>query len=144
MTDIFSRITFGKKFSRLEGQLADKQKEVDYYKKVAQEAGQKRLLEVYQMTKLIEEKEIAEQEREKVIEELKTALNEVKTLQGFIPICASCKKIRDDTGYWNSIEKYIQEHSDATFSHGLCPECLEKIYGKEEWYNKFKNKDAGK
>ena len=52
--------------------------------------------------------------------------NEIKTLKGCIPICASCKKIRDDKGYWNQIESYIREHSEADFSHGLCPECAEK------------------
>jgi DNA-binding response OmpR family regulator len=60
--------------------------------------------------------------------DLQQALAEVKTLKGFLPICASCKKIRDDQGYWNQIEQYIQEHSDARFSHGLCPECLIKLY----------------
>jgi len=60
--------------------------------------------------------------------ELRQALSEVKTLSGFLPICASCKKIRDDNGYWNQIEAYISEHSDAEFSHGICPECAEKLY----------------
>jgi hypothetical protein len=142
MIQIFHRITLRKKLSQLEMQLTDKQKEVEYYKKIAQEAGHKRLLEVYQMTHLIEEKKFAEIQREKVIEELKTALEEVKTLQGFIPICASCKKIRDDTGYWNQIEQYIQEHSKAQFSHSICPECSDKLYGGEDWYVEFKKKRA--
>lgn len=60
--------------------------------------------------------------------DLREALAKVKTLSGFIPICASCKKIRDDQGYWSQIESYISEHSDAEFSHGLCPECLEKYF----------------
>ncbi|HOP62347.1 MAG TPA: hypothetical protein PK358_10510 [Spirochaetota bacterium] len=59
---------------------------------------------------------------------LEDALSEVKTLSGLLPICASCKKIRDDSGYWNQIEQYIQKHSGATFSHGLCPECAKKLY----------------
>ncbi|MFO7601408.1 MAG: hypothetical protein R6X27_16615 [Candidatus Desulfacyla sp.] len=67
-------------------------------------------------------------ERDRVIEELKQALSEVKTLRGFLPICANCKKIRDDRGYWNRIEAYIEEHSDAQFSHGICPECARKLY----------------
>lgn len=70
----------------------------------------------------------AEKEREKLIEDLKTALDEIKTLRGIIPICANCKKIRDDKGYWNQIESYIQRHSDAEFSHGICPECVKKLY----------------
>ena len=70
----------------------------------------------------------AEKEREKTIEELRTALEEVKTLQGLIPICAYCKKIRDDEGYWKQIEEYLQERSDFHFSHGICPECAKKLY----------------
>ncbi len=62
--------------------------------------------------------------------ELEQALSEVKLLSGFLPICASCKKIRDDKGYWNQIESYIQEHSEAEFSHSVCPECIQKLYPK--------------
>ncbi len=68
-----------------------------------------------------------EGEREKLILELQEALANIKTLSGLIPICASCKKIRDDKGYWNQLEKYIIEHSGAKFTHGLCPECAEKF-----------------
>jgi len=60
---------------------------------------------------------------------LRDALNQVKMLSGLIPICASCKKIRDDKGYWNQLENYIQEHSEAEFSHGFCPDCMKKLYG---------------
>ena len=60
---------------------------------------------------------------------LRDALNQIKTLSGLIPICASCKKIRDDKGYWNLLETYIQEHSEAEFSHGICPDCMKKLYG---------------
>ncbi len=67
-------------------------------------------------------------ERENLIAELQEALKNVKTLSGLIPICASCKKIRDDKGYWNQVEKYISEHSEARFSHGLCPSCVKKLY----------------
>lgn len=59
---------------------------------------------------------------------LQRALAEVKQLSGFLPICASCKKIRDDKGYWNQIESYISQHSEAEFSHGICPECAKKLY----------------
>lgn len=58
------------------------------------------------------------------------AMAKIKVLNGLIPICASCKKIRDDKGYWNQLEEYINEHSEATFSHGVCPDCAEKLYGK--------------
>lgn len=61
-------------------------------------------------------------------DDLHDALNKVKTLSGLLPICASCKKVRDDQGYWNQIEDYLKEHSDADFSHSICPECMEKLY----------------
>jgi PAS domain S-box-containing protein len=70
----------------------------------------------------------AEAERESFIKELEKALTEIKTLKGLIPICANCKKIRDDRGYWNQIEEYIQEHSEAKFSHGICQDCAKKLY----------------
>lgn len=76
----------------------------------------------------IEQRRRAEAERDKVIEKLEKALSEVKTLRGFIPICANCKNIRDDQGYWKQIESYIAEHSDAEFSHSICPECAKKLY----------------
>jgi len=67
-------------------------------------------------------------EQKRLIKELQQALASIKTLSGLIPICASCKKIRDDQGYWNQLEAYISEHSGAEFSHGICPECAIKIY----------------
>jgi PleD family two-component response regulator len=70
----------------------------------------------------------AEEERERLIVELQEALAEVKALSGLLPICTSCKKIRDDEGYWKQIERYIQERSEAQFSHGICPECAAKLY----------------
>ena len=69
-----------------------------------------------------------QQERDAIIDELREALAEVRRLEGLIPICAGCKQIRDDRGFWNSVESYISEHSDAEFSHGVCPECLERLY----------------
>jgi hypothetical protein len=74
------------------------------------------------------ERKRAEQEKEKVIVQLRRALAEVKKLSGLLPICASCKKIRDDKGYWQQIEAYIRDHSEAEFSHGICPECAKKLY----------------
>ena len=64
----------------------------------------------------------------RTIENLKVALSEVKQLSGLLPICASCKKIRDDKGYWNQIESYISHHTEAEFSHGICPDCAERLY----------------
>ena len=76
----------------------------------------------------IREKEKLQQEREHMIAQLQNALSKVKTLSGLIPICSHCKKIRDDQGYWNQLESYLHEHSDAKLSHGICPECLKTHY----------------
>jgi len=70
----------------------------------------------------------ADAEKQKLVSELEEALAKVKTLSGMLPICASCKKIRDDKGYWNELESYISEHSEALFSHAICPECGKKLY----------------
>lgn len=81
-----------------------------------------------------------EQEREKLISELKEALEKVRTLSGLLPICAKCKKIRDDKGYWSQLETYISHYTDANFSHGLCPECMDAMYGGQSWYERGKQK----
>jgi len=82
-------------------------------------------------------KEIAA--KKKLIEELEDAMAEIKTLKGIVPICSGCKKIRNDHGFWNHLEVFIEEHSQASFSHGLCPECEEKLYGNQRWYTRHKN-----
>ena len=69
------------------------------------------------------------EELEKTNAELKEALEKIKVLKGIIPICANCKKIRDDTGYWQQLEVYLKAHSDAQLSHGVCPECIKELYG---------------
>ena len=74
----------------------------------------------------------AEVERERLVAERERALREIKTLSGLLPICMSCKKIRDDKGYWNQIEIYIRSHTQAEFTHGLCPECAHKLYPEYE------------
>jgi hypothetical protein len=73
-------------------------------------------------------------EMQETIEELEDALKRVKLLSGFLPICSSCKKIRDDKGYWNQIESYIKSHSEAEFSHGICPDCAKKYYPDLDLY----------
>jgi CheY-like chemotaxis protein len=65
------------------------------------------------------------------IRQLEEAISQVKTLSGIVPICASCKKIRDDEGYWNQVEAYITAHSSAIFSHGICPDCVKVLYPDE-------------
>jgi two-component system cell cycle sensor histidine kinase/response regulator CckA len=76
----------------------------------------------------ITERRREEAERLKLIEELTDALAHAKTLRGLLPICAACKKIRDDHGYWQQLEVYFQEHEHIDFSHGICPECTERLY----------------
>jgi len=76
----------------------------------------------------ITQRKAEEQERLRLIQELTDALTQVKTLSGLLPICASCKKIRNDNGYWEAVETYISEHSDADFTHGICPECVQRLY----------------
>jgi hypothetical protein len=62
------------------------------------------------------------------VRQLREALGSIKTLSGLLPICSSCKKIRDNRGYWSEVEKYVTGHSDVTFSHGVCEECARKLY----------------
>jgi len=92
------------------------------------------LIGLHGLSRNITERKQAHEERERLIMELQHALSQVKTLKGLLPICASCKKIRNDEGYWEQIEVYIKEHSEADFTHGICPECAKKIYPK--YYNK--------
>jgi hypothetical protein len=91
----------------------------------------KELQKAHQEVKIeMENRKRAQIQKDKLIIELKDALKKVKTLSGMLPICASCKKIRDDKGYWNQIEGYIQSHSDAEFSHGICPDCAKKLFSE--------------
>ena len=76
----------------------------------------------------ITERKKADEQKERLLVDLREALAKIKTLSGFLPICASCKKIRDDEGYWHQIESYIRDHSEAEFSHGICPACARKLY----------------
>lgn len=76
----------------------------------------------------ITERRAMEEQRERTIAELQAALAEIKELRGFLPICSSCKKIRDDAGYWLQVEEYIEDRTDARFSHSICPECYLKLY----------------
>ena len=77
---------------------------------------------------MLQRRRSADADRENSIQELREALDKVKKLSGLLPICASCKKIRDDKGYWNQIESYLKTHSEAEFSHGICPDCATKLY----------------
>lgn len=80
----------------------------------------------------IEERKSAEAELEKTVKELTAALDNVQMLSGLLPICAWCKNIRNDQGYWQQLETYLSEHTEAEFSHGICPDCAKKIYAELE------------
>ena len=66
------------------------------------------------------------------VKELKQALAEVRTLKGIVPICANCKNVRDDQGYWNRVESYLNEHTEADFTHAVCPDCMKRLYPQFE------------
>jgi preprotein translocase subunit YajC len=74
---------------------------------------------------------LLEEKHSRLIAELRESLAKVRTLSGLLPICANCKKIRDDKGYWNQIETYIRDRSEAKFTHGICPECIQRLYPDE-------------
>ncbi len=80
--------------------------------------------------KLLTERREAAAAQKRLVAQLEEALAKVKTLSGLLPICSACKKIRDDQGYWNQVEGYIQEHTDARFTHSYCPECSRKYFEK--------------
>ena len=82
----------------------------------------------FELEKAVRELEKANEEKDRLIHELQKTMYEVKTLQGIIPICSNCKKIRDDSGYWEQVEKYVKDRSDAEFSHSICPECAKMLY----------------
>ena len=88
----------------------------------------------------IKKRKQSEKEKEELIQKLQKAMSEIKSLEGIVPICAHCKKIRDDKGYWNMLEEYIRENSGVRFSHGMCPDCSDEVYGKEDWYIEMKKK----
>jgi len=81
-----------------------------------------------QLREQIGEREKAEERLAALVVELQDALSKVKTLSGLLPICAACKKIRDDKGYWTQVDVYVREHSEADFTHSICPECAAKLY----------------
>lgn len=87
---------------------------------------------------ITEQKQI-ESEREELINELQAALSNIKVLRGLLPICANCKKIRNDEGYWQDVAVYIRDHSEADFTHGICPDCMEELY--PEFVHKRGDKD---
>jgi PAS domain S-box-containing protein len=113
--------TFERKYRRKDGSLLD----VWVSTRVISFGGRKAILV---LVRDLTERKRAEAERERIISELQEALSRIKTLRGLIPICANCKKIRDDKGYWQQVDSYVRKHSEAQFSHGLCPECIQILF----------------
>jgi hypothetical protein len=103
-------------------------KRLDRVEKAEQESRAKLEVAYIELQTEMKERLKVEAEREKLILELRTALAEIKKLHSLLPICASCKKIRDDQGYWNQLEVYLLKHEGIVFSHGICPECEKKLY----------------
>lgn len=87
-----------------------------------------RIRSVLKLKEEMDHRKAHEKELEKTVRELQQALDHVKTLNGMLPICSFCKKIRDDKGYWQQVEKYVSARSDVGFSHGICPDCLRSQY----------------
>lgn len=88
---------------------------------------------LYRVVRYSIERQRLETERERLIRELQEALSKVRQLSGLLPICASCKQIRDDKGYWTQVEVYMSEHTEIDFTHTVCPECTKKLY--PEYYD---------
>lgn len=86
---------------------------------------------IYGVARDVTRRKQAEEERERLLQELQTALAEVRTLREFLPMCSYCKRIRDDQDYWHSVESYISTHTNTQFSHGVCPSCYERIMKHE-------------
>lgn len=125
----FDRALSGESFTLVEeygDETLDRRFYEDIYNPITDENGDVIGLTLF-LTDVTERRQIA-LDRERLIVELQQALAEVKTLSGLLPICSYCKKIRDDKGYWNQLERYISKHADVLFSHGICPECLKKYY----------------
>jgi PAS domain S-box-containing protein len=106
--------------------------ELRHHKERLEEIVEARVAELQSAYERLREEDVKrrqeQEEREKLIGELQEALAKVKTLSGFIPICASCKKIRDDKGFWNQLEAYLSAHSEIEFSHSLCPDCARRLF----------------
>ncbi len=86
-----------------------------------------------EMEKSVTELEKAQAVKENLIHELKELMNEVSTLQGILPMCSCCKKIRNDEGFWDRVENFITDHTEAQFSHGICPDCIKELYSEEDF-----------
>jgi PAS domain S-box-containing protein len=108
------------------------EEELIHYRDNLEKLVDERTLELMQANERLQqeivERKRVEEEREKLILELQESILKIRMLRGLLPICSSCKKIRNDQGYWEQIEVYIRDHSEADFSHGICPDCAQKLY----------------
>ncbi len=131
-------------FGFMETRLGNNIRDMENYQKNLKELVYERTQELSSANKNlrqeITERELVEQQREKLIKDLQEALDKVKTLSGLLPICANCKKIRDDQGYWNNLEAYLEQHSEVLFTHSMCKDCSDDLYGIEKWYLKNKKR----
>jgi PAS domain S-box-containing protein len=127
--ELWQTITAGKEWS---GEFHNKKKNGELYWEIASISPIRdlagRITHYVAVKEDITARKQTEAERDRLIHDLQDALANVKSLSGLLPICAGCKKIRDDKGYWSQVESYIQKHSEVRFSHGMCPDCLKKWY----------------
>jgi PAS domain S-box-containing protein len=129
-TEIFEKLRAGKPIEPFEAKRVRKDGvEVDVYLAISPiKDAEGQLIGASAIAYDITERKKLEADRTKMIEQLNETLSKVKTLSGLLPICANCKKIRDDKGYWQKLETFVHEHSNAEFSHSICPDCMEKLY----------------
>ncbi|HVN49208.1 MAG TPA: two-component regulator propeller domain-containing protein, partial [Bacteroidota bacterium] len=120
----------GQPVLNMEETLSDNQGKKHWYltSKIPLRDENRNIIGLVSIARDITQRKKAEIEREHVITELQEALADIKKLSGLVPICSNCKKIRDDKGYWNQVEAYIQDRSEARFTHGICPDCMKKLY----------------
>ncbi|MGO9614475.1 MAG: PAS domain S-box protein [Dissulfurispiraceae bacterium] len=127
-----------------ESKLAEK--ELNTYRNHLEKVIGERTIELLRANKRLHldlaERKRMEAEKEKLVMELQRALSEIKALRGLLPVCAWCRKIRDDNGYWHKIEQYIESHSDAKFTHGICPQCIEEMQKKNIEKQEEKDQEA--
>ena len=128
--EIFEKLRAGKPIEPFETKRVRKDGvQVDVYLAISPiKDAEGRLMGASSIAYDITERKKIEADRTKMIEQLNETLSKVRTLSGLLPICANCKKIRDDKGYWQKLETFVHEHSNAEFSHSICPDCMEKLY----------------
>jgi phosphoglycerate-specific signal transduction histidine kinase len=123
---------------QLREKLKQKDQEIEYYKRISEAAGKRYLSNINMLSESLEKQKILSLKLEKAYRKIKTAMEEVKVLRGLIPICSKCKHIRDDKGLWFQVEEYIRSHSEAKFTHSICPKCSSELIKEIDIYKKGK------